>query len=57
MSADKTDARKLLDRHDILGLIGAALISTGLWMIYPPLSLIVLGAGCVWLAIRGATVG
>lgn len=58
MSADKTAKWKrwlpALDRNDAAGIVGAMLITAGLWQIYPPAALIVLGSGLVVLAVRGA---
>lgn len=44
--------RKLL--WDLLGVAGLASIGVGLWWVYPPASLIALGAAACWLAVQGA---
>lgn len=46
-----------VDRNDVAGVAGAALVTAGLWQIYPPLAQIALGSGLVLLAVRGAKGG
>lgn len=53
----KTHWLPKMDRNDVVGIIGAVLVTAGLWMIYPPAALIVLGCGLVTLALLGASAG
>jgi hypothetical protein len=46
-----------VDRNDIAGVLGAALVTTGLWQVHAPTALIVLGILCLALAIVGARNG
>lgn len=39
------------DLTDVLGVGGLGLMSTGLWLIYPPLALIIAGAVLTGLAV------
>lgn len=41
---------------DIIALGGLALLATGLWWVYPPLALIVVGAGALVFGLWGAKV-
>lgn len=39
------------DLHDTLTLVGAALVAAGVWWIYPPAALILLGAVLVGIGV------
>lgn len=41
------------DLHDILALIGVALLGAGVWWIYPPAALILVGALMIVVGIVG----
>lgn len=43
-----------MDRFDLLALIGLGLLSTGLYLIYPPLALIVPGCFLLLIGLLGA---
>jgi hypothetical protein len=43
-----------IDRNDVFGVAGAGLVTAGLWEIYPPAALIVLGVLLLALAVAGA---
>jgi hypothetical protein len=42
------------DPFDVLGALGLLLLAGGLWMVYPPLALIVPGALLVLISAAGA---
>lgn len=44
---------KSIDARDIVAAIGAVIIVVGLWMIYPPAAVVVLGV----LIVAGAIIG
>lgn len=49
------EKRSRVDLRDLIALVGVALISTGLWMIYPPAAFVVAGllfVGGAWLSAR-----
>lgn len=46
-----------VDRNDAAGVVGAALVTVGLWQVHPPTALIVLGVLCLALAVSGARRG
>lgn len=47
----------MMDRWDVLGLLGALLIAAGWWFIWPPAILFWLGAVAIMAAIMGARNG
>lgn len=46
-------AKQWFDRRDFVGLAGLCLLAYGLWLIFPPLALIVPGAILTAVAIFG----
>lgn len=42
-----------IDGNDVLAVVGIALLGVGLWWVYPPVALIVVGSLLVKLAIWG----
>ncbi|HEX9810631.1 MAG TPA: hypothetical protein VGA88_00890 [Burkholderiales bacterium] len=46
-----------VDRNDLAGLLGAALVTGGLWEMHPPTAMIVLGVLLLALAVVGARNG
>jgi hypothetical protein len=36
----------------LLAAAGSVFVLVGLWWLYPPLALVVLGTACVWVALR-----
>jgi len=45
------------DVGDALIIIGGGMVGIGLWLIYPPASLIILGAAITWLGIGAGRIG
>ena len=43
-----------LDASDVLILVGTALVTVGLWLIYPPVALIALGLWFIAAGVRAA---
>jgi hypothetical protein len=45
--------KKYFDIQDLFVFGGIGLVTTGLWMVYPPIALIIPGLFFVWLGLRG----
>lgn len=45
-----------IDVDDILLVIGISMAGTGIWFIYWPAALIIIGLTCVFLGIRGSRI-
>lgn len=45
-----------IDMDDILVIFGGLMVGTGIWFIYWPAALIVIGIAFVFLAIRGSKI-
>jgi hypothetical protein len=43
-----------MDRNDAAVMVGGAMLGAGLWWIYPPMALIVVGLALVTFGIAGA---
>jgi hypothetical protein len=43
-----------MDRNDVAVMVGGAMLGYGLWMIYPPAALIVVGLALITFGILGA---
>ncbi len=45
------------DARDLVGIAGLGLLGTGVWLVYPPAALIVVGSALLALALVGACRG
>lgn len=43
-----------MDQHDVLALVGLALVAAGLWLLHPSAALIGVGATLLLAGVRGA---